>query len=134
MILRISFAPLPNPLLTRNVPPPDGDPATGWRKADRSLTTGRSRYVRRSRSKVAMASTDSGWSAMASMTASGSVRWCAPARTVATASRDGTDLVVVGHRGISGVTRVFLGSVSEHVTTHAPCSVIVARPRDRREA
>jgi nucleotide-binding universal stress UspA family protein len=53
---------------------------------------------------------------------------------VAAASRDGTDLVVVGHRGVSGVTRVFLGSVSEHVTTHAPCSVIVARPRDRREA
>ncbi len=48
---------------------------------------------------------------------------------VAAASRDDTDLVVVGHRGISGVTRVLLGSVSEHVTTHAACSVIVARPR-----
>ncbi len=47
---------------------------------------------------------------------------------VAAASRDGTDLVVVGHRGLSGVTRVLLGSVSEHVMTHAPCSVIVARP------
>lgn len=47
---------------------------------------------------------------------------------VATASRDGTDLVVVGHRGVSGVRRVLLGSVSEHVTTHAPCSVLVARP------
>ncbi len=55
------------------------------------------------------------------------------AAIVAAASRDGTDLVVVGHRGVSGVTRVLLGSVSEHVTTHAPCSVIVARPRDRRE-
>lgn len=48
---------------------------------------------------------------------------------VAAASRDDTDLVVVGHRGISGVTRVLLGSVSEHVTIHAACSVIVARPR-----
>lgn len=47
---------------------------------------------------------------------------------VAAASRDGTDLVVVGHRGLSGVRRVLLGSVSEHVTTHAPCSVLVARP------
>src|SRR5512134_806919 len=47
---------------------------------------------------------------------------------VATASRDGTDLVVVGHRGLSGVRRALLGSVSEHVTTHAPCSVLVARP------
>lgn len=48
---------------------------------------------------------------------------------VAAASRDGTDLVVVGHRGVSGVTRVLLGSVSEHVMTHAPCSVVIARPR-----
>jgi nucleotide-binding universal stress UspA family protein len=48
---------------------------------------------------------------------------------VATAARDGTDLVVVGHRGLSGVRRALLGSVSEHVTTHAPCSVLVARPR-----
>jgi nucleotide-binding universal stress UspA family protein len=48
---------------------------------------------------------------------------------VATAARDGTDLVVVGHRGVGGVTRVLLGSVSEHVTTHARCSVLVARPR-----
>jgi nucleotide-binding universal stress UspA family protein len=48
---------------------------------------------------------------------------------VATAARDRTDLVVVGHRGVSGVTRVLLGSVSEHVMTHASCSVIVARPR-----
>jgi nucleotide-binding universal stress UspA family protein len=36
---------------------------------------------------------------------------------------------VVGHRGVAGVTRVLLGSVSEHVTTHARCSVLVARPR-----
>jgi len=50
---------------------------------------------------------------------------------VAAASRDGTDLVVVGHRGVTGVTRVLLGSVSEHVMTHAPCSVLVARPRAR---
>jgi len=48
---------------------------------------------------------------------------------VAAAARDGTDLVVVGHRGVAGVTRVLLGSVSEHVTTHARCSVLVARPR-----
>lgn len=48
---------------------------------------------------------------------------------VAAASRDGTDLVVVGHRGVAGMTRALLGSVSEHVTTHARCSVLVARPR-----
>ncbi|GIU99234.1 MAG: hypothetical protein KatS3mg014_0850 [Actinomycetota bacterium] len=48
---------------------------------------------------------------------------------VTVAVRDRVDLVVVGHRGVAGVTRVLLGSVSEHVSTHAPCSVIVARPR-----
>jgi nucleotide-binding universal stress UspA family protein len=51
---------------------------------------------------------------------------------VATAARDTTDLVVVGHRGLTGVTRALLGSVSEHVMTHASCSVLIARPR--REA
>jgi nucleotide-binding universal stress UspA family protein len=46
---------------------------------------------------------------------------------VAAAGRDGTDLLVVGHRGLRGVTRVVLGSVSRHASEHAPCSVIVAR-------
>lgn len=47
---------------------------------------------------------------------------------VTVAVREHVDLVVVGHRGAAGVTRVLLGSVSEHVSMHAPCSVIVARP------
>jgi nucleotide-binding universal stress UspA family protein len=47
---------------------------------------------------------------------------------VETAERDGVDLVVVGSRGLSGVARVLLGSVSEYVAMHAPCSVLVARP------
>jgi nucleotide-binding universal stress UspA family protein len=47
---------------------------------------------------------------------------------VAAAKGDATDLMVVGHRGVSGLRRVFLGSVSEHVAHHAPCSVLVARP------
>jgi len=46
---------------------------------------------------------------------------------LAVAERDDSDLVVVGHRGISGLRRVFLGSVSEHVAHHARCSVLVAR-------
>lgn len=46
---------------------------------------------------------------------------------VAAAGRDGTDLLVVGHRGLRGVTRMLLGSVSRHAAEHAPCSVIVAR-------
>jgi len=47
---------------------------------------------------------------------------------VAAARRDRIDLLVVGHRGVRGVSRVFLGSVSEHCAEHAPCSVLVARP------
>jgi nucleotide-binding universal stress UspA family protein len=37
------------------------------------------------------------------------------------------DLVVVGARGLSGVDRFFLGSVSERVLRHAPCSVLCVR-------
>jgi nucleotide-binding universal stress UspA family protein len=51
---------------------------------------------------------------------------------VETARRDDVDLVVVGHRGSSGVARVLLGSVSEQVAQHASCSVLVARPGDVR--
>jgi universal stress protein E len=42
--------------------------------------------------------------------------------------RERSDLVVVGSRGLSGVARVLLGSVSEYVARHAYCSVLVARP------
>jgi len=43
------------------------------------------------------------------------------------ASRNGTDLLVVGYRGVRGVRKVLLGSVSEHTAHHARCSVLVAR-------
>ena len=52
-----------------------------------------------------------------------------PERTlVHVAERDEVDLVVVGHRGVSGMTRRLLGSVSEHVGHNAPCSVFIVRP------
>ncbi|WP_182866795.1 universal stress protein [Rhodopirellula sp. JC639] len=38
------------------------------------------------------------------------------------------DLVVVGAKGHSQITRLLLGSVSDHVATHAPCSTLVVRP------
>jgi nucleotide-binding universal stress UspA family protein len=43
------------------------------------------------------------------------------------ASRNSTDLLVVGYRGVRGVRKVLLGSVSEHAAHHARCSVLVAR-------
>jgi nucleotide-binding universal stress UspA family protein len=43
------------------------------------------------------------------------------------ASRNRTDLLVVGYRGVRGVRKVLLGSVSEHTAHHAGCSVTVAR-------
>jgi nucleotide-binding universal stress UspA family protein len=37
------------------------------------------------------------------------------------------DVVVVGSHGRSGLKRLFLGSVSEHVVRYAPCPVLVVR-------
>lgn len=39
----------------------------------------------------------------------------------------GADLVVLGAKGHSVVHRILLGSVSDHVATHAKCSVLVVR-------
>jgi nucleotide-binding universal stress UspA family protein len=39
-----------------------------------------------------------------------------------------TDLIVVGSRGLSALPRFLVGSVSERVARHAPCSVLLARP------
>ena len=37
------------------------------------------------------------------------------------------DVIVVGSHGKTGLSRLFLGSVSEHVVRHAPCPVLVVR-------
>ncbi len=37
------------------------------------------------------------------------------------------DLIVIGSRGLTGVKRTLLGSVSSRVARHAPCSVLVVR-------
>lgn len=41
----------------------------------------------------------------------------------------GADLIIVGSRGRSGVERIMLGSVAEHVVRDAGCTVEVARPK-----
>jgi nucleotide-binding universal stress UspA family protein len=45
------------------------------------------------------------------------------------AKRTRADLVVMGSRGLTGLRRFLLGSVSNKVTRHAPCSVVVVRNR-----
>ena len=42
------------------------------------------------------------------------------------------DLVVVGNRGHGTIESMLLGSVSRHVASHAPCSVLVARGSELR--
>ncbi|WP_447980039.1 universal stress protein [Candidatus Nitrospira bockiana] len=42
------------------------------------------------------------------------------------------DLIVIGSRGLVGVTRIILGSVSSKVVRAAPCSVLVVRERAGR--
>ncbi len=37
------------------------------------------------------------------------------------------DLIMVGHRGRKGLSELFLGSVSNYVMHHAPCSVLVTQ-------
>jgi nucleotide-binding universal stress UspA family protein len=49
------------------------------------------------------------------------------AEIIAAAQRSKADLVVIGSRGRSGVTRVVLGSVARHVLTHVDCSVLIVR-------
>ena len=48
---------------------------------------------------------------------------------VATANDFDTDLVVVGARGLGGMARVLLGSVSEKVLHHARCPVLIVKER-----
>jgi nucleotide-binding universal stress UspA family protein len=46
---------------------------------------------------------------------------------VAAADAEHADLIVVGSHGRSGVTRFFIGSVSDFVVRHAHCPVMVVR-------
>jgi len=43
-------------------------------------------------------------------------------------SKEDVDLIIIGARGHSQISRILLGSVSDHVATHASSSVLVVRP------
>jgi nucleotide-binding universal stress UspA family protein len=62
----------------------------------------------------------------AGVDASAIVRRGNPASELIEAAREwDTDLIVLGTRGMTGVTRLVLGSVARNVLLHAPCSVLV---------
>ncbi|TWU50557.1 putative universal stress protein [Rubripirellula tenax] len=54
-----------------------------------------------------------------------------PSETIVAIARElQPELLVVGATGHSAVARVLLGSTSDYVATHAPCSVLVVRPTE----
>jgi nucleotide-binding universal stress UspA family protein len=51
-----------------------------------------------------------------------------PSQEICHAAQDwGADLVVIGRRGHQGLSEIVLGSVSNYVVHHAPCSVLVVQ-------
>ncbi len=51
-----------------------------------------------------------------------------PGRTICELAKNWeADLILVSSRGLKGLKEMFLGSVSNYVTHHAPCSVLIVR-------
>lgn len=51
-----------------------------------------------------------------------------PSRTVCEFARNWqADLIIIGRRGHSGLSELFMGSVSNYVLHHAPCSVLTVQ-------
>ena len=44
------------------------------------------------------------------------------------------DLIIVGSRGLKGLQEMFLGSVSNYVTHHTPCSILIVRSASSTES
>jgi nucleotide-binding universal stress UspA family protein len=47
------------------------------------------------------------------------------------ARAENADLLVLGSHGRSGIAKLVLGSVAAHLVTHAPCSVLVVKMREK---
>ncbi|MFH7026197.1 MAG: universal stress protein [Heteroscytonema crispum UTEX LB 1556] len=53
-----------------------------------------------------------------------------PSRMICEVARNWqADLIVVGHRGLSGLSEFVLGSVSNYLLHHAPCSILTVQPK-----
>ncbi|WP_019505589.1 universal stress protein [Pleurocapsa sp. PCC 7319] len=51
-----------------------------------------------------------------------------PGRTICDFAQTwSVETILVGSRGLTGAKEMFLGSVSNYVTHHAPCSVLIVR-------
>ncbi|MCU0533323.1 MAG: universal stress protein [Hydrococcus sp. Prado102] len=51
-----------------------------------------------------------------------------PSRVICQVALDWqADLIIIGHRGRSGLSEMLLGSVSNYVIHHAPCSVLMVQ-------
>ena len=46
---------------------------------------------------------------------------------IAVAATRGSSLIVMGSRGLSGISEMVLGSTSHKVVSHAPCPVLIVR-------
>jgi nucleotide-binding universal stress UspA family protein len=52
----------------------------------------------------------------------------------AIATEENARLVIVGDRGLTGVGRFLLGSVSQKLSHHAPCSVLIVRGSEQHRS
>ncbi|MBD3404804.1 MAG: universal stress protein [Candidatus Lokiarchaeota archaeon] len=48
-------------------------------------------------------------------------------RIIEIAEEQGADLIIMGSRGVSGIKRLFVGSISDKVVNHATCPVMLVR-------
>ena len=57
-----------------------------------------------------------------------------PGRTICNLAQTlSVETILVGSRGLTGAKEMFLGSVSNYVTHHAPCSVLIVRETSQKQ-
>lgn len=55
------------------------------------------------------------------------VREGVPWEEIVEEARTGYDMIIMGHKGLTGISRMLVGSVAENVTRYAPCPVTIVR-------